>query len=426
MKQILEELIKKWWSDPLPLINSRDISLTDYFDPNVKKILSVIGFRRVGKTFTLLNFARQYGKEKCVYINFEDERIPRKTEILGALVDLLAELKGREPLVLLMDEIQEIPDWSLWARRVNETTNHRIILSGSSSKLTSQEIPTELRGQTITIPIFPLNWHEFLRFRQADINTLPHSQLLYLLREYLVFGGLPEIVLAQEGLRPLILTNYLSTFVNRDIVERYRLRNTGAFTDLLRLLPNTRSYTYSKLANTLKSLGHSIGKATLIRYLHWLEGSFFSSHLETYSANVKTRIQSAKKLYLIDNYFSTQFGSLLSPNLGHLMEQTVANRLLVKSLWNPQSATVYWKDYSGHEVDFVILTAKTVSGLLQVTYASTLAEVPEREIKSLVKAAKSLKQETGKIITWDFSGETIKNGIKILYIPIWEWLRRKL
>ena len=196
MKQILEELIKKWWSDPLPLINSRDISLTDYFDPNVKKILSVIGFRRVGKTFTLLNFARQYGKEKCVYINFEDERIPRKTEILGALVDLLAELKGREPLVLLMDEIQEIPDWSLWARRVNETTNHRIILSGSSSKLTSQEIPTELRGQTITIPIFPLNWHEFLRFRQADINTLPHSQLLYLLREYLVFGGLPEIVLA--------------------------------------------------------------------------------------------------------------------------------------------------------------------------------------------------------------------------------------
>jgi predicted AAA+ superfamily ATPase len=123
--------------------------------------------------------------------------------------------------------------------------------------------------------------------------------------------------------------------VDRDIIERYRLRNKEAFSDLLRLLPNTINFTYTKLTNTLKSFGHTLGKATLIRYLNWLESSFFLSHLELYSANVKTKIQSVKKAYLVDNYFSTQFGSSLSENLGHLMEQSVFNNLHARSV-HPQ------------------------------------------------------------------------------------------
>ena len=125
MKQILDNLLKKWWSDPLPKILPRDVNLLSYFDPNVRKIITVAGFRRAGKTFTLLDFAQKYGKEKCVYINFEDERLAKKTETLSGLIDLLTELKGNEPFVLLMDEIQEISGWSTWARRINETTNDR-------------------------------------------------------------------------------------------------------------------------------------------------------------------------------------------------------------------------------------------------------------------------------------------------------------
>src|SRR3989344_4381048 len=271
MKQLLGDLVKNWWSNPLPEILPREVNLLSYFDPNVRKIVTVVGFRRVGKTFTLLDFAQKYGKDKCVYVNFEDERVPKKTELLSKLVDFLTELKGKQPLVLLMDEIQEIPDWSMWARRINETTRHRLILSGSSSKLSSHEIPTELRGQTITVPMFPLNWNEFLRFRETDTNIFPHAQTINLLREFLTYGGLPEIVLADEGRKSLILADYLSSFVNRDIVEQYKLRNREAFSDLLRLLlfhslpTNTRNYTYSKLANSLKSMGHTLTKATVIR-----------------------------------------------------------------------------------------------------------------------------------------------------------------
>lgn len=422
MKQILHDLLKRWWSNPLPLIKPRDISILSYFDPNVRKIISLVGFRRTGKTFTLLDFAQKYGQEKCIYINFEDERVPKKIAVLSQLVDLITELKGNEPFVMLLDEIQEIPDWSLWARRINETTKHRLILSGSSSKLSSKEIPTELRGQSITLPIFPLNWNEFVRFHNADKSILPHAQVLNLLREYLTFGGLPEIVLANAGLRPLILSDYFASFVNRDIVERYKLRNKEAFGDLLRLLPNTRSYTYSKLANSLKSMGHKISKSTVIRYMLWLEWSFFHSRVEVFSANAKERIQTVKKSYLIDNYFSSQFSSTLSANFGHLMEQAVFHKLHTRSAWDPRYELTYWRDYSGNEVDFVVVRNKSVSELIQVTYAETTAEVPERETKALIKAAKALNLSSGTQVTWDAEETSIIDGITISYIPFWKWL----
>lgn len=422
MKQLLNDLVKNWWSNPLPEIKPRDVNLLSYFDPNIRKIVSVVGFRRVGKTFTLLDFAQKYGKDKCVYINFEDERVPKKTEVLTQLTDLLTELKGKQPLVLLMDEIQEIPEWSMWARRINETTQHRLILSGSSSKLSSREIPTELRGQTITVPMFPLNWDEFLRFKKTDINIFPHAQVLNLLREFLTYGGLPEIVLAEEGRKSLILADYLSSFVNRDIVERYKLRKRQAFSDLLRLLPNTRNYTYSKLANSLKSIGHTLTKATVIRYMQWLEWSFFVSRLEVFSTNVKSRIQTPKKSYLADNFFSTQFSSTLSANLGYMMEQAVFHKLHIRSVWDPRYELAYWKDYSGNEVDFVVVHNKAVKELIQVTFASNMAEVPQRETKALVKAAKTLQKTSGTIITWDVEETSTIDGIKIIYRPLWKWL----
>jgi len=422
MKQLLSDLMKNWWNNPLPLIKTRDVNVLSYFDPNVRKIVSVVGFRRVGKTFTLLDFAQKYGKDKCVYINFEDERVPKKTEMLSSLVDVLTELKGDHPFVLLMDEIQEIPQWSMWARRINETTQHRLVLSGSSSKLSSSEIPTELGGQTITIPLFPLNWNEFLRFRGKDIQSLSHAHVLNLLREYLTFGGLPEIVLAEEGLRPLILADYLSSFVDRDIVERYKLRNKEAFADLLRLLPNTRSYTYSKLANSLKGTGYTISKATVIRYMLWLERSFFVGRVEVFSANVKKRIQTVKKSYLVDNYFSSHFSSTLSSNLGYMMEQAVFHTLHRRSAWDPRYDLAYWKDYSDNEVDFVVLHNKTVKELIQVTFASGMAEVPQRETRALIKAAKALGQSSGQLITWDVEGSATVDGIEVRYTPLWKWL----
>ena len=111
MKQLLENLVKEWWQQPLPTTISRKRDLKEFADlGNVRKAICIVGFRRVGKTFSLLNLAKQLGQENCVYINFEDERLPKTTEVLTTLLEVLTELKGQQPFTFLLDEIQNIPN----------------------------------------------------------------------------------------------------------------------------------------------------------------------------------------------------------------------------------------------------------------------------------------------------------------------------
>jgi len=422
IKQLLRQIVESWQASELPAICDRETDLMDYFDPNLRKIICVTGFRRTGKTFSLFNFARKYGKDNCVYFNCEDERLPKETFVLTQLVEVLGEMYGQKSLFLLVDEIQEIPDWSRWARRINETSRYRLILSGSSSKLSSAEIPTELRGRTVNVQMFPLNWREYLKFKKIDLEKTPLEQKLYLLRDFLNFGGLPEIVLAQEGLRPMLLDDYYQTFVQRDIIGRERIRNKNALRDLLKLVLNSRFFTYSKFAASLKSLGHKIGKTTVIDYLRAAQNAYFVFILETGSPSVKKRLQSAKKIYSADTYFSARYGGVFSRNIGHLMEQAVCLEFLRRCAHDGILEVFFWKDYRGREVDFLAMKNGQAMGLYQITYAETMAELPAREIESLLAAAKTFSCGNLMVVTWGLEAEIEKDGQKIKFVPLSKFL----
>jgi hypothetical protein len=422
IKQLLRQIVENWQASELPAICDREIDLMDYYDPNLKKIICVTGFRRIGKTFSLFNFAKKYGKNDCVYFNCEDERLPKETFVLTQLVEVLGEMYGSKPLFLLMDEIQEIPDWSRWARRIHETSRYRLILSGSSSKLSSAEIPTELRGRTINVQMFPLNWREYLKFKKIDIEQAPLEQKLFFLRDFLNFGGLPEIVLAQEGLRPMLLDDYYQTFVQRDIIGRGKIRNKNALRDLLKLVLNSRFFTYSKFAASLKSLGHKIGKATVIDYLRAAQNAYFVFILETGSPSVKKRLQSAKKIYSADTYFSARYGGIFSQNIGHLMEEAVCLEFLRSRARQGILEVFFWKDYRDREVDFLAMKNGRAAGLCQITYVETMAELAPREVESLISAAKIFSCDNLMIITWGLEAEIEKFGQKIKFIPLWKFL----
>ena len=422
IKQLLRQIVGDWQNGVLPRICDRETDLADYFDPKFKKIIAVTGFRRVGKTFSLFNFAKKYGKENCVYFNCEDERLPKETYVLTQLAEVLPELYGDKPLVLLVDEIQEIPDWSRWARRINESGDYRLVLSGSSSKLSSAEIPTELRGRTLNVRMFPLNWREYLKFKNEDFFKLAPEKRFFMLRDFLFFGGLPEIVLAQEGLRPMLLDDYYQTFVQRDIIGREKIRNKNALRDLLKLALNSRFFTYSKFAGNLKSMGHKIGKATVIDYLRAAQNAYFVSILETGSPSVKKRSQSAKKIYPVDTFFSHRYGAAFSQNLGHLMEQAVYLELLRKKSKDGLLEIFFWKDYRGREVDFMLAKNGRVEKLCQTTFAENLADLAPRETESLFLAGQKFPGADLAVITWDLETQLQKNGQTIKFIPLWKFL----
>ena len=181
MKTILSELIAEWKERELPKIIEREKDPTKYIDWKIFKAIPIIGFRRTGKTFLLLSIAKKLGKENTIYIDFEDERIPQKSEVLTNLSNVIKEMYGRKKLILLLDEIQNIPNWSKWVRRMLDTFNYQIFISGSSSKLSSKEIPTELRGRCLTIELYPLSFSEFLKFKNEKIEELTDALKLSLI-----------------------------------------------------------------------------------------------------------------------------------------------------------------------------------------------------------------------------------------------------
>ena len=144
------------------------------------KIVSLVGPRRVGKTFVLYGLIRTLRKtipaECLVYISFEDDRLfPLQLSDLDGLIagyyELYPEHRDRT-VYFFLDEVQEVPHWEKFVRRITDQENCRVYLTGSSSKLLSQELATSLRGRTVSFEIFPLSFSEFLSFRCIKANWI--------------------------------------------------------------------------------------------------------------------------------------------------------------------------------------------------------------------------------------------------------------
>src|SRR3989344_1513692 len=141
----------------------------------INKIVVLNGFRRVGKTYILYGLANELlklnSREEVVFINFEDERIPLKTEFLSDLLPTSEEIFNKKIKYLFLDELHNIPNWSKWLRRVYDANqNMRIFVSGSSSRMSEEEIPTELRGRFLEVKVFPLSFKEFLKFKNFNFS----------------------------------------------------------------------------------------------------------------------------------------------------------------------------------------------------------------------------------------------------------------
>ncbi|WP_297486563.1 ATP-binding protein, partial [Thermococcus sp.] len=327
MRRDLATVLVEWQETWAPELIERefDLSLVPW---ELNKVVTFAGCRRTGKTylmFQLINeLAKTAEKESIFYINFEDERLEKGIETLTELIPTIEELYGKkERLYLFLDEIQNVENWDSWVRRVNDSRKDvKLFLSGSSSKLSSREIPTSLRGRAITFEVFPLSFREFLKFKEFKIpERLEFSrekpELLNLLREYVLYGGFPEVVLTGDvRIKRMLVRDYFNTIIALDVVERYGIRNPEELRAFIRLLLNSEYSSLSKLERTMRSLGYSISKATLSNYLRYLQECYFAFPVEVYSPKVKLRIQHPKKVYFVDSSFLTFLSIKFSENFG--------------------------------------------------------------------------------------------------------------
>ena len=399
----------------------------DYEIPvDTDKIVSLIGIRRSGKTsmlYSLIATLREtVPKENIVYINFEDDRLfPLRLSDLDGLVEGYYELyphKRQETVYFFLDEVQNISGWERFVRRIYDTLNIRLFITGSSSKLLSSEIATSLRGRTITYEIFPFSFKEYLNYKAIPINAYSSSSISYMqnaFNTYLEDGGFVETFGQSEDVKKRILKDYLDLIVYKDLIERYAIKNHALLKHLIKYFVVNMGTLISltKLYNEYKSLGYKLSKDTLYEYVAYLQEAYAVFTTPIYRNSVREEQRHPKKLYVIDNGFKKLFDASLSKDYSKLYEN-----LAFLHLRRGTSEVYYWKQKQ--EVD---LYADVAGGLLvNVSYDVASPDTLKREIDALLEGMAYFGLSQSYLITKDKEESIRLHHKEITVMPMWKWL----
>ena len=397
----------------------RDVAenIESYLRHDIIKV--VTGVRRSGKSifcFMVLDDV-DFG-----YVNFDEKEIAELDnydEILRYVQEFYGDVE-----FLFLDEIQNLNNWELWVNSLHRR-GYNLLITGSNAKLLSRELATHLTGRHISVELFPFSFKEYLDAVGFDIKDEYIEEeigiILNYLKRYMEIGGFPEVVV--KGYDHKYLQTLFDSIILKDVVQRHNVRYADDLYNLAKFLMSSFSneISYTKLKNTLNF--RSVN--TVQNYVRYLEDTYLIFHLDMFSFKQREQIKSPKKMYVIDTGMANAVSFKFSEDIGNMMENTVAVELLrQKSNSISRIEVYYWKDTQHREIDFVIKEGPDISQLIQVCYNINDLKTRERELRSLVGAAKELNCNNLLVITWDYDNTEEYNGNSIRYVPLWKWLQK--
>jgi predicted AAA+ superfamily ATPase len=394
---------------PLPLLTRRDVWL-----PAVKgKATAVIGMRRAGKTSLLWQiladkFANGTPREGLLYFSFEDERLAdMQVEDLDLLVELFYQLnpswRDARRVTFFLDEIQLIPGWELFARRLLDSENIELFLSGSSARLLSREVATSMRGRAMEAVVSPFSFREVLRHAGREPQKAPdrltkaeRSQLDKDLLDYLEQGGFPEAQGLDTRNRFELLRTYVDVVLLRDVVERHNLSQPQVLHCMVRqLLGNAAgSFSINKFHANLKSRGVAVGKETLHSYLAHLEDAFLLVNIDVATDSERRKQVNPRKVYPVDTGLMALFDRSGKANVGHALETVVLHELQ-----RCGAQVNYVRTSAGFEVAFYARGLDGNEALIQVCADLDNPDTFIREVRALQDAAAAWPNALLQLIT---------------------------
>lgn len=396
-----------------------DEAIAEYLNTSLIKLIT--GPRRAGKSVMALQILKN---KNFAYLNFDDDLLLNNFEediVIQSLNDVYAGYT-----CLLLDEIQNLPNWELWVGKLYRR-GINLIITGSNSRLLSNEMASALTGRYLQIIVLPFSFGETLRFKSFTVSDKMQytpagiGEILALLDSYMFNGGFPETLF-----NPLLLKNYLSSLFDsvllKDILKRFRIRNTRQLYDLSNfLLSNyTNPFSYNHIKDSLNF--NSV--ATVQKFLGYLEEPYLFMHLTRYNNRVINQQKSAQKIYVIDNGFIKARSFELSPNYGRLLENLVFIELLRRG-YRPGLDLFYYRTRNDKEIDFLIRKGHQIEQLIQVCYNFEQLKVIKRETNALTEAAKELNCTNLLILSWDKEDIIEMDDLKIKLLPAWKWLLSK-
>jgi predicted AAA+ superfamily ATPase len=420
---------------PPPALTRRDVRL-----PAVPgKAVAVIGMRRTGKTTFLWQvladrISRGTGREGLLYFSFEDERLVGMTAgdlnlVVEEYYRLNPEWRDRRRATFFLDEIQTVPGWESFARRLLDSEQIDLFLSGSSARLLSREVSTSMRGRAVEALVYPFSFREYLRHRRREPDKTPsrltkaqRSSLEKDLLGYLAAGGFPETQGLNTRDRHDLLRSYVDVALLRDVIERHAVSHPVALRWMVRqLLGNAAgSFSVNKFHGDLKSQGIPVAKGTLHDYLGYLEDVFLVRMVSMATDSERRRMVNPRKVYPIDPGLIPLFDRSGKPNRGHALETCVMLEL------DRRGAEVgYVHTAGGYEVDFLARYPAGKEELIQVCASLDDPATRERETRALLEAARQHPRASLHLVSLDIPATFGIHG-KITVHPAWDWLLRRM
>lgn len=396
----------------------------------------VAGMRRTGKTYFTFQRMRELldgglPLNRIVHVNFDDERLAGlKADDLHLLTDIHAEMfpdAAQEKCYYFLDELQDVKGWEKFARRLIDSHCVQLCLTGSSSRMLSQDIATEMRGRSVLQEIFPLSFAEYLVYNgiYREIPTLVDAptvrgKLKHHFAEYFRVGGFPDVQGLRDSERIATLQDYVNAVVYRDIVERHEIPSVPALKFVLQYLLHNfgRKVSTRAISGILKAEGLPSDRAALSDYLSYYKDAYFAYPVSLRTDSLARRRTNPDKYYLIDTGLIGAAKFKDDAEKGWLLENFAYN-----TLRRGKPNVEYYLTESGKEVDFLVTDAAThEKRLVQVTWEMSDKATFEREYAALAQARTETGIEDCTIVTWEDERD-LDDGIKV--VPVWKWSLRQ-
>jgi len=419
---------------PLPDLTPRRVFGAAHL-PN--KATAVVGMRRAGKTTFLHQLRRERldtgAAERWAlpYLNFEDERLAGITaDHLSPLVEgyyrRYPEARVAKNVMWCFDEIQVVPGWERFVRRLLDTEEVDIFVTGSSAALLSREIATALRGRAWEVLMHPFSFEEVLRHTGAErperldrISSRDRSALERAFLDYLEVGGFPEAQGLGVGTRRQLLRDYVDVAMLRDVVERHQVSNVAGLRWLVRhLLGNAAGlFSAERFYGALKSQGLSISKDTVHQLVGHLTDCFLVRTVWLEAKSERHRMVNPRRAYPVDPGLIPVYDRTGRANTGHALETAV-----LIELERRRCEVTYVRTPEGYEVDFLARFPDGHEELIQVCAEASEPATAERELRALAGAQSAFPGATQRLLTLHRDARPTDPPAGIHIQPAYEWM----